>query len=143
MSEEWKWQVRINLKEEFAKEVKMASPNSMMVQGLLTMLVKHNAVLKNQYDAFADFCKDVEARGDTDTVLYRWTKDLLNNPKKKEQYATRFTIYADGGKEVYSKEVADALEADLQRYFENGMITKINKIDSNPANNPQAPARFH
>ena len=51
-----------------------------------------------------------------------------------------FTVYADD-REVYAKEVADALEADLQPLATSGLITRISKYDTDPANNPQSPQR--
>jgi hypothetical protein len=45
-----------------------------------------------------------------------------------------------GEREVYAKEIADALEADLQPLETSGLITRISKYDANPANNPQPPA---
>ena len=49
-----------------------------------------------------------------------------------------FTLYADE-REIYAKEIADALEADLQPLATSGLITRISKYDTNPANNPQSP----
>jgi hypothetical protein len=44
--------------------------------------------------------------------------------------------------EVYAKDLADALESDLQPLVGGGLITKMSKHDTNPANNPQPPAQF-
>jgi hypothetical protein len=43
------------------------------------------------------------------------------------------------GLEVYAKEIADALEADLQPFATTGLISRLSKYDTNPANNPQPP----
>ena len=43
------------------------------------------------------------------------------------------------GCEVYAKEIADALAADLQPLARSGLITRLSKYDTNPANNPQPP----
>ena len=51
-----------------------------------------------------------------------------------------FTLYVDD-REVYAKEIADELEADLQPLATSGLITRISKYDTNPANNPQPPQR--
>ncbi len=142
MGDELEYQVRFNLTAEFT-ELARNHPASERFAPLYAVLKKHNATMKNQYDAFADFCKLAEKNGDTDTVLYRWTKATIEKPEKKEQYAPRYTVYADGGKETYSKEVADAVEADLKPLIGLGIITKVDKFDTDPANNPQAPARFH
>jgi hypothetical protein len=46
------------------------------------------------------------------------------------------------GDQVYPKEQADALEADLQGLVGSELVLRLHKYDTNPANNPQAPARF-
>jgi hypothetical protein len=52
--------------------------------------------------------------------------------------AESFTLYVDE-REVYAKEIADALEADLQPFATAGLISRISKYDTNPASNPQPP----
>lgn len=73
--------------------------------------------------------------------LYLWTKDAMQKPETEKRYATRFTIFA-GGQEVYDKAVADGLEADLKALMASGVVTNVNKFDSDPAHNPQPSARF-
>jgi hypothetical protein len=51
-----------------------------------------------------------------------------------------FTLYVDD-QEVYAVEIAAALEADLQPLVGNGLIARISKYDTNPANDPQPPER--
>lgn len=136
----WSWQVRINLAKEFAAAAR-ADLNDPALEPLKTVLDKHGVTLKNQYDAFANYCREAEAAGETDTTLYRWTKATIDNPMKEVAYATRFTVY-QGENQIYSKELADAVEADMLALQETGMVTKVNKIDSDPAKNPQAPAKF-
>jgi hypothetical protein len=70
--------------------------------------------------------------------LYEWTKATIENPAKKEKYLKSFTLYVDG-REVYAKEIADALAADLQPLAHSGLITRLSKYDTDPANNPQPP----
>ena len=75
--------------------------------------------------------------------LYLWTKETLQRPDIQQKYAKRFTVYACGDQEVYEKTVADALEADLLALTgDEGMIEKVDKFDSDPAHNPQAPRKF-
>ena len=62
--------------------------------------------------------------------------------EKKEKYTKSFTLYVDGN-EVYAKENADALESDLQPLVADKLVTRISKHDTNPANNPQPPTRYH
>ncbi len=40
------------------------------------------------------------------------------------------------------KEKADPLEADLKPLVGAGLVTRLAKHDTNPANNPQPPARY-
>jgi hypothetical protein len=46
------------------------------------------------------------------------------------------------GSEVYPKSAADALETDLQGLLDGRPLTRMTKHDTNPANNPQAPAQY-
>ena len=41
--------------------------------------------------------------------------------------------------EIYSNDIADAMEADLQPLATSGLVTRISKYDTNPANRPQSP----
>jgi hypothetical protein len=66
---------------------------------------------------------------------------MIGDPAKKEKYLKSFTIYA-GGEAVYEEETAGSLEADLQPLACAGLIARISKYDTNPANNPQPPERF-
>lgn len=182
-SEELKWQVRINLSDQFAAAAR-ANPSDPSLKPLLDVLAKYNAVLKHQKMAFAGFLPHFEkdegpvlrqkiqealtaideaaARNDLtaqieamkafDEIssryverlrLYLWTKETLQKPGIEQKYARRFTIYADGGKEIYDKAIADALEKDLQPLIANGMVLKVDKFDSDPAHNPQPPKKFH
>ena len=114
-----------------------------------------------QLDDLAQAFKDADARDDVAAgiaamqawkkandemaermILFLWTKETMLKPETHKKYATRFTVFADGGKEVYDKTVADALEADLTALMASGMVTKVNKFDSDPAHNPQAPGKF-
>ena len=52
-----------------------------------------------------------------------------------------FALYIKG-REVYPKEEADTLEADLQPLVDGTRITRLSRHDTNLANNPQMPERF-
>ena len=89
-------------------------------------------------NAFAEYVAAAEEHGVENYPLYEWTKATIENPAKKEKYLKSFTLYVDG-REVYAKEIADALAADLQPLAHSGLITRLSKYDTNPANNPQPP----
>jgi hypothetical protein len=107
---------------------------------LFDVLDAHRAALKCQFDAFAEYVAAAEEQGIEDYPLYQWTKATIEDPAKKEKYLKSFTLYVDD-REVYAKDIADALEADLQPLTTSGLITRISKYDTNPANNPQPPQR--
>ena len=60
---------------------------------------------------------------------------------KMAKHLKSFALHVDG-REVYSKEEADALEADLKPLVGGKLIERMSKHDTNPANNPQPPERF-
>jgi hypothetical protein len=97
--------------------------------------------MKCQFDAFADYVAEAERNDAWDDPLYKWTKAVIADPVKKKKYLKSFTIYA-GGEAVYTGEIAGPLEADLRPLARAGLIARISKYDTNPANNPQPPERF-
>ena len=99
------------------------------------------ATLKCQFDAFAGYVAEAERHGVEKYPLYKWTKATIENPAKKAKYLKSFTLYVDGN-EVYAKDKADALESDLQPLVGGELVTRLAKHDTNPANNPQPPARY-
>jgi hypothetical protein len=141
MSGEWSYQIRIDLPAPLATAVH-SDPHSAALKPLLEVLARHRAALSCVYTAFAGFVAEAEKQGDTANALYRWTKATIEDPEKKEKYLKSFTLQVDG-EEVYSKPAADTLEAALRPLAEAGLILRIHKNDTNPANNPQAPAHFH
>ncbi len=140
MSYKWQYQVRINLGNPLA-ETARRDPQDPTLAPLGDILVLHNASLKCQYDAFAGYCAEAEAQGIDKYPLYQWTKDTIEDPAKKAKYLKAFTLYVDGD-EVYDKAKADPLEADLQPLAESGLLEKLSKHDTNPANNPQPPKKY-
>lgn len=137
MSDQWEYQVRINLADAFA-EVARSDPGSLAIKPLTDILTKHHATLKNQFDAFAEYVAEAEKHGPEHFPLYKWTKATIEDPAKKEKHIKSFTLHVNGN-EVYAKEFADALEADLQPLVGGALITRLSKHDTNPASNPQIP----
>jgi len=135
---QWQYQVRFDVNDSAAAEsVRLRVP---ALAPLFDILAEHRAALKCQFDAFAEYVAAAEEHGVENYPLYQWTKATIENPTKKEKYLRSFTVYVDD-REVYAKEIADALEADLQPLATSGLITRISKYDTNPANNPQSPQR--
>jgi hypothetical protein len=140
VSNQWKYQVRIYLGDEFA-EVARRNPDDPAIRPLADILSQHNAIMRCQFDAFAAYVAEAEKRGTENYPLYEWTKATIKDPAKKAKYTKSFTLYVDGD-EVYAKKKADTLEADLRPLIGGGLVTRMSKHDTNPANNPQPPARY-
>jgi hypothetical protein len=140
MRDQWQYQVRIDLSDELAELARRDLANPAL-DPLPAILARHNASMRSQFDAFADYVAEAERHGLETYPLYHWTKATIDNPAKKAKYQKSFTLYVDGD-EVYAKDKADALEADLQPLVGKGLVTRLAKHDTNPANNPQPPARY-
>ena len=140
MSDEWQYQLRLVLGDEFA-ETARHDPGAATLKPLSDILARHHATLKSQYDAFADYVAEAERHGIEKFPLYKWTKVTIEDPAKKAKHTKSFTLYVDG-QEVYEKASADALESDLQPLVDGVLIKRLSKHDTNPANNPQAPAHL-
>jgi hypothetical protein len=140
MNDEWQHQLRLYLDEEHA-EIARCDPGNPALNPLPQVLAKHNATMKCQFDAFADYVAEAEMHGIGSYPLYAWTKATIEDPAKKAKHIKAFAIHVEG-REVYTKEEADALEADLQPLVDGGSITRLSRHDTNPASNPQPPERY-
>jgi hypothetical protein len=140
MSEEWQYQLRIDMPDEVAKLARR-DPEDPALAPLPAILERHRATLKSQYDAFADYVAAAEREGVEKYPLYQWTKDTIEQPAKRQKYQKSFTLYVDGA-EVYARDKAEALEAELRPLVGGPLITRLAKHDTNPANNPQMPPRY-
>ena len=137
---QWQYQVRFDVNDSAtAESVRRKLPEQALAP-LFEVLAEHRAAPKCQFDAFAEYVAAAEEHGVENYPLYQWTKATIENPAKREKYLKSFTLYVDD-REVYAKEIADALEADLQPLATGRLITRISKYDTNPANNPQSPQR--
>jgi hypothetical protein len=137
MSDELKFQLRLTLSDEFA-QVARNVPGDPSISTLTDILNRHDAVMKCQFDAFADYVSEADANGIENFDLYEWTKKTIDDPAKKSKYTKSFALYV-GGDEVYEKDKADALEAELKPLVGGPIVAKMFKYDTDPAHNPQPP----
>jgi hypothetical protein len=140
MSDQWNYQIRLYLADELA-ELARRNTDAPALEPLQHVLEKHNATMKCQLDAFADYVAQAEAHGVGGYPLYAWTKATIEDPVKKAKHLKSFALHIKG-QEVYPKEEADALEAALQPLVDGTRITRLSRHDTNPANNPQMPERY-
>jgi hypothetical protein len=113
------------------------TPDDPALSPLADILRHHGASVKNHYDAFAEYVAAAEAEGIEKYPLYKWTRATIEDPEKQAKHLKIFTVHV-GDSELYDRPVADALEADLQALV-GGLLTRVSKHDTNPANNPQMP----
>jgi len=140
MDSQWQYQVRFDVSDSAISESVRRKVRDPVLAPLFDILLEHRAAPKCQFDAFAEYVAAAEEQGVESYPLYEWTKATIEDPAKKEKYLKSFTLYVDE-REVYAKEIADALEAALQPLATGGLIARISKYDTNPANNPQPPQR--
>ncbi|MBV8700445.1 MAG: hypothetical protein JO052_21740, partial [Bradyrhizobium sp.] len=127
MTLEWQYQLRFDVSDAgTAEAVRRGDP---ALGRLFDVLTAHHALARCQFDAFAEYVAAAEAEGLENYPLYGWTKATIEDPAKKEKYQKSFTLYVDG-QEVYAKEIADALERDLQPLVDAGLITRLSKYDT-------------
>jgi hypothetical protein len=140
MSGDWNYQIRVYLTDEQAALVR-SSPGEPPIPALAEVLSRHHAVLKSQFDAFAEYCAEAEANGVADDPLYRWTRAALEDPVKQAKHKAAFAVRV-GDQEVYPAAVADALETELLALVAAGVIGRVSRQDTNPANNMPVPAVY-
>ncbi|HEY0295801.1 MAG TPA: hypothetical protein VGC69_10760 [Bordetella sp.] len=140
MADAWQFQIRINVSADLAASLRN-DPTAAGHPTIRDVLRAHNATVKSQFDAFAEYVSEAERTGKENFPLYRWTKETIGNPEKKTKYLQVFTVSVDG-REIYGEDAADPLQAQLSALGEDAGIKSVSKLDSNPANNPQPPRRF-
>jgi len=140
MSEQWQYQLRIYLSDELA-EVARRDRDNPALKPLTDILKQHRAALVSQFDAFENYVAEAEKEGPEGFPLYKWTKATVDNPAQRAKHIKTFALHVSGD-EVYAKEAADALETDLQPLAGGGLVMRMSKHDTNPANNLQVPAEY-
>jgi hypothetical protein len=137
MGKELKYQLRLTLSDPFAKTARN-HPDDPSIAPLTQLLHRHDAALKCQYDAFADYVKEAEAEGVEKYPLYAWTKKTVDDPAKEVKYTKSFALHV-GGDEVYERSKADALEAELKPLVGGPIVAQMFRFDTDPAHSPHPP----
>ncbi|MGI3777414.1 MAG: hypothetical protein ACRYGC_08975 [Janthinobacterium lividum] len=140
MDAQWQHQVRVYLGEETAALLR-AEPGAAVLAPLQGVLERHRAAMVSQFDAFDAYVAEAEREGPEGFALYRWTKATLDDPVKRAAHATTFALHV-GGETLYSREAADGVEADLRGLVGGGVVERVSRHDTNPANNMAIPAEF-
>lgn len=140
MDAEWQHQLRIYLPEDLAGVARI-DPGAPALQPLADVLGAHRATLVSQLDAFEAYVAEAEREGPERYPLYRWTTATLKDPAKRLKHMKAFALHVSG-QEAYPAETADALEAALQPLLGGGLVERLPRHDTSPANNPAVPAEY-
>ena len=138
--EEWQYQLRLDLVEDAAEGARAGAAHPGLGP-LRAILAAHDATLVCQYEAFAGYCAEAARHGVERYPLYAWTRAVIADPVRTAKYVKSFSIHV-GGAEVYARDKADALEAALKPLVGGGVVTRLAKHDTDPANNPQMPEKY-
>ena len=140
MAGQWQYQLRLRLADDIAETARLDSTASDLAP-LPEILARHDAALVCQHDAFAHYVAEAERQGTDAFPLYAWTKATIGDPVKKAKHLRSFALHVDGA-EIYSRAIADALEAELRPLVGGPVVAALSRHDTNPANNPQVPKRY-
>ena len=134
---DWLYQVRIRVSDNLSESLRSGNHTD-LAQKLDKISNDHGMSLVCTYDAFKGYCDEAEENGIHEYALYEWTKSTIENPDKKAKHLKSFAFYR-GFEQIYEKELALSLEENLEKLGISEELLEIRVIDSNPANNPQAP----
>ena len=137
LSDGWDFQIRLYLNDERAA-VARSDPGSTAIRPIMDILRRHDATMKSQYDAFAEYVAEAEQQGIDSYPLYKWTRLTIDDPAKRAKHVRSFAIHV-AGNPVYPQPIADALEAALQPLVEACLIERLSRHDTNPATNLPIP----
>ena len=137
---DWKYQVRILTSERLSQSLRSGG-TSILTDRLRAVSSAHGMTIVNTYDAFKEYCDEAEENGIDKYSLYHWTKSTIEDPKKKAKHLKGFAFYKGGVDQIYERESAEALIANLEEIGIGEDLIEIKLIDSNPANNPQPPSK--
>jgi hypothetical protein len=134
---DWLYQVRIRVNANLSDALR----NKTLIgtsKEIYKIAEFHGASPVCTYNAFCEYCNEAEREGVDKYPLYDWTKQIIDDPKKKQKHVKSFAFYIANA-QVYKKKIAKLLHTDLLSFYNDGLIEDLKLIDSNPQNNPQSP----
>lgn len=140
MGTDWQYQLRVYVTDEMA-EAARSGAGSPALRALSDVLRAHHATLVSQLDAFEAYVAEAEREGPEKFPLYKWTKATLDDAAKRRKHGKVFALRISG-EEVYPMEAADALEAALRPFVGGGVVERMSRHDTNPANNLAVPGEY-
>ena len=89
------YQVRLDVTEDIAQEVRNKNYYKLN-EYIDAILLKVDAELICQFDAFNNFVIECEKENNTNNALYKWTKDTIENNVKKKVFKIFYSICKRG-----------------------------------------------
>ena len=133
----WLYQVRLKLSQGLSDDLRKNQP-SIRADELRKIASSHNMNLVCTFDAFQEYCNEAEQNGIQSYPLYEWTKAVIKDPIKQQKHTKSFAFYL-GIEQVYEKNIAAAIQQEIEAIKENKDILEVKLIDTTPAKNPQPP----
>ena len=133
----WLYQVRLKLSQGLSDDLRK-NQHSTRADELRKIASSHNMTLVCTFDAFQEYCNEAEQNGIQSYPLYEWTKAVIKDPIKQQKHTKSFAFYL-GIEQVYEKNIAAAIQQEIEAIKENKDILEVKLIDTNPAKNPQPP----
>ena len=133
----WLYQVRLKLSQGLSDDLRKNQP-SIRADELRKIASSHKMTLVCTFDAFQEYCNEAEQNGIQSQPLYEWTKAVIKDPIKQQKHTKSFAFYL-GLEQVYEKNIAAAIQQEIEAIKDNKDILEVKLIDTNPAKNPQPP----
>jgi hypothetical protein len=133
----WLYQVRLKLSQGLSDDLRKNQP-SIRADKLRKIASSHKMTLVCTFDAFQEYCNEAEQNGIQSYPLYEWTKAVIKDPIKQQKHTKSFAFYL-GLEQVYEKNIAAAIQQEIEAIKDNKDILEVKLIDTNPAKNPQPP----
>jgi hypothetical protein len=133
----WLYQVRLKLSKELSNALRTNQPSTRADQ-IRTIASNYNMNIVCTFDAFQEYCNEAERNGIESYPLYEWTKEVTNDPAKRQKHLKSFAFYK-GLDQIYEKQIAVKIHEEIDAIRDDLDILEVRLIDSNPANNPQPP----
>ena len=133
----WLYQVRLKLSQGLSDDLRKNQP-SIRADELRKIASSHKMTLVCTFDAFQEYCNEAEQNGIQSYPLYEWTKTVIKDPIKQQKHTKSFAFYL-GLEQVYEKNIAAAIQQEIEAIKDNKDILEVKLIDTNPAKNPQPP----
>ena len=101
MVDSWLYQVRIKVSTDLSDALRKGKLKGTSKE-IYRIAEDHGMSPVCTYDAFCEYCKEAEVEGIDKYPLYDWTKQVIEDPDKKQKHTKSFAFYI-GDDQIYEK----------------------------------------